>query len=156
MYMPKFELATFGFMPPERKKIILRAYLEALICTDWQFLEWYKEQFGQPFPSLYDYAPRYILKVRPGGLDAWQDIPDTIALQSGDCKDFACWRVAELRSQGIDDVYPVIIEQTYPDPNGIEGPMTVYHIQVRIGSEIEDPSAILGMPTSVSYDQLRG
>lgn len=156
MYLPKFELATFSFLPPERKKIILRAMLEALICTDWQFLEWYKEEFGQRFPSLYQYAPQYVLKVRPGGLDSWQDIPDTIALQSGDCKDFACWRVAELRSLGVDDVYPKIIEQTYPDPSGNGPPMTVYHIQVRIGERTEDPSAILGMPSSVSYDQLRG
>lgn len=156
MYLPKFELLSFSFLPPERKKIVLRALLEALCTTDWQWLEWYREQYKEKFPSLYDYAPQYVLKVRPGGLDSWQDIPDTIALGSGDCKDFAMWRVAELRARGIDAVYPVIKEQTVPDPNGVEPPMTVYHIQVSVNGEIEDPSAILGMPTNVSYDDLRG
>ena len=156
MYLPKFELMSFSFLPNERKKIILRAYLEALACTDWQFLEWYRDTYGSRFPSLYEFAPKYVLKVRPGGLDSWQDIPDTIHLGSGDCKDFACWRVAELRSQGIDDVYPLIVEQQYPDPQGVEPPMTVYHIQVRVNGQVEDPSALLGMPSQVSYQQLRG
>ncbi len=67
-----------------------------------------------------------------------------------------CWRVAELRNQGYDDVCPHIKVSHHPDPKGIEPPMTVYHIQVRIHDIIEDPSAILGMPTNVTYEQLRG
>lgn len=66
-----------------------------------------------------------------------------------------CWRIAELRDAGYDDVYPHIKVSTHPDPKGIEPPMTVYHIQVRIHETIEDPSAILGMPTQVTYEQLR-
>ena len=89
------------------------------------------------------------------GLDSWQDIPATLALGSGDCKDFACWRVAELRHAGYDDVYPHIKRSVHPDPNGVDMPMTVYHIQVRIHEDIEDPSAILGMPSHVTYEQLR-
>jgi hypothetical protein len=280
MYTPKFELLSFSSLPVQRKQMVLRAALEFLIAADWNYI------FENPdLPSLYDFAPQYILKVRPAGLDSWQDIPQTIALQSGDCiaagtmiatenglrpiedvrigervqtrgglrevknaglirwnaetrvlvtenrcvvmatpehriwtstrdwvavadltaadsvleygedgkhtlakvasvsegqrtavydlsvdgwpeffaggilvhncKDFACWRVAELRHRGYDDVMPYIKVSYHPDPRGIDKPMTVYHIQVRIHDEIEDPSALLGMPTQVTYDQLR-
>lgn len=151
MYQPKFELLSFASLPVQRKQIVLRAALEFLIVADWNYI-W--ENPG--LPSLYHFAPQYILKVRPAGLDSWQDIPQTIALGSGDCKDFACWRIAELRHAGYDDVYPHIKVSYHPDPKGVDGTMTVYHIQVRIHDTIEDPSAILGMPTSVTYEQLRG
>jgi hypothetical protein len=151
MYQPKFELLSFASLPVQRKQIVLRAALEFLIVADWNYII---ENPG--LPSLYHFAPQYILKVRPAGLDSWQDIPQTIALGSGDCKDFACWRIAELRHQGYDDVYPHIKVSYHPDPKGMEPMMTVYHIQVRIHDTIEDPSAILGMPTNVTYEQLRG
>lgn len=151
MYTPKFELESFSTLPVQRKQIVLRAALEFLIVADWNFI-W--EQ-GRDFPSLYHFAPQYVLKVRPAGLDSWQDIPRTLELQSGDCKDFACWRIAELRNAGYDDVYPHIKVSYHQDPRGIDPPMTVYHIQVRIHEMIEDPSAILGMPNHVTYDQLR-
>jgi hypothetical protein len=281
MYLPKFELRSFSSLPVQRKQIVLRALLEALVVADWNYL---LENPG--LPSVYDIAPQYVLKVRPSGLDAWQDIPQTIALGSGDCivegtmieteagpktiesivagervmtrggyqrvlksglvrfdaptvrvitetnrtvcatpehriwsanrdwtpvgdlksgdsilefsadgkhsitkiqsitagytspvydltvenwpeffaggilvhncKDFACWRIAELRNKGYDDVYPHIKVSYHDDPRGQEPPMTVYHIQVRIHDTIEDPSAVLGMPTHVTYDQLRG
>lgn len=150
MYTPKFELESFSNLPVQRKQIVLRALLEALVVADWNYL---LENPG--FPSLYEYNPQYVLKVRPSGLDSWQDIPRTIQLGSGDCKDFACWRIAELRNQGYDDVYPHIKVSYHEDPRGVEPMMTVYHIQVRIHETIEDPSAILGMPSQVSYDQLR-
>lgn len=150
MYTPKFELLSFSSLPVQRKQIVLRAALEFLIVADWNYILENPE-----LPSLYDFAPQYILKVRPAGLDSWQDIPQTIALGSGDCKDFACWRIAELRNQGYDDVMPYIKVSYHPDPRGVEPPMTVYHIQVRVHDRIEDPSAILGMPQSVTYDQLR-
>lgn len=280
MYTPKFELLSFASLPTQRKQIVLRAALEFLIVANWNYI-----LENQDLPSLYDFAPQYVLKVRPSGLDSWQDIPQTIALSSGDCfaegtlirtargdipienvqigdevatkfgwnkvlnqgctklnastleletdrgskvsatpghmfwtpnrgwtpleelragdsiielngddasvetrvknisespranvydltvkdrheffangvnghncKDFACWRVAELRHQGYDDVYPHIKVSYHPDPNGREPPMTVYHIQVRIHEHIEDPSAILGMPEHVTYEQLR-
>lgn len=282
MYTPKFELAGFSTLPTQRKQIVLRGFLEALVVADWNYL---LENPG--LPSLYESAPQYVLKVRPMGLDSWQDIPRTIELGSGDCfaegtpitletgatlpieeikigmrvrtrgerlhtvtnhglmklnaktfevktargrvanvtsnhrfwtenrgwvalrdlnmadslveldeggnqksasiasiepsgrrnvydltvedvhevfagniltaqcKDFACWRIAELRHAGYDDVYPHIKVSYHEDPRGLEPAMTVYHIQVRIHETIEDPSAILGMPQHVTYDQLR-
>lgn len=150
MYTPKFELLSFSSLPVQRKQVVLRAALEFLIVANWNYI-----LENPDLPSLYDFAPQYILKVRPAGLDSWQDIPQTIALGSGDCKDFACWRIAELRHRGYDDVMPYIKVSYHPDPRGAEPPMTVYHIQVRIHDQIEDPSAILGMPQSVTYEQLR-
>ncbi len=283
MYMPKFELLSFASLPEQRKEIVLRAMLECLIVADWNYILEHPD-----LPALYDYAPKYILKVRPAGIDAWQDIPQTVALGSGDCfaegtpltlesgdeisiehakpgmrvrtrhdhvhtitnhglmalhaptyevksargrraivtekhrfwtknrgwrrtldlragdqlveldgrgdeqtatlasirpagrrnvydvtvedkhevfagglllaqcKDFACWRIAELRQKGYDDVTPYIKVSYHEDPTGQQPMMTVYHIQVRCHNVIEDPSAILGMPSHVTYDQLRG
>jgi hypothetical protein len=150
MYTPKFELSSFSTLPTQRKQIVLRGFLEALVVADWNYLI---ENPG--LPSLYEAAPQYVLKVRPMGLDSWQDIQRTLELGSGDCKDFACWRIAELRHAGYDDVYPHIKVSYHNDPRGVEPPMTVYHIQVRIHETLEDPSAILGMPAHVTYDQLR-
>lgn len=151
MYTPKFELLSFASLPVQRKQVVLRAAIEFLIVADWNFI---LENPG--LPSLYDFAPQYVLKVRPAGLDSWQDIPQTIALGSADCKDLAAWRCAELRHQGYDDVMPYIKVTYHEDPHGVDQTMTVYHVQVRIHDKIEDPSAILGMPTNVTYEQLRG
>jgi hypothetical protein len=156
MYTPKFELSGFSTLPPNRKETVLNGFLEALICANWNYII-DEERKGRPVPSIYDcLAPNaYVLKVRPMGLDSWQDIPTTIQLGSGDCKDFAAWRVAELRHAGYNDVACFIKPSVHPDPKGIEPDMTVYHIQVRVYDVIEDPSALLGMPTNVTYDQLR-
>jgi hypothetical protein len=156
MYRPGFELCGFDTLTVQRKQVVLRALLEALVVADWNFI-WHREQSGEGvLPSIYEIGPRYVLKVRPAGIDSWQDIPRTLELGSGDCKDFSCWRIAELRHAGYDDVFPHIKVSTVPDPKGIEPDMTVYHIQVRVHETIEDPSAVLGMPTNATYDQLRG
>lgn len=149
MYLPKFELLSFDILPWQRKLAVLRAMLEALVIANWQYLE-----MNPNTPALYAMAPRYVFKTRPFGLDAWQDIPQTINLRSGDCKDFACWRVAELRKAGYDDVTPYVLHQTYKDPTGQGPDINVFHIQVRIHDRIEDPSAILGMPMGATYEQL--
>lgn len=142
---------SFASLPSQRKQTVLRALIEALVVADWNYL------LENPnTPALYDANLRYALKVRPAGLDSWQDIPQCIYLGSADCKDLSAWRIAELRNQGYDDVFPRIKVSYHQDPKGIEPTMTVYHVQVRIRDVIEDPSAILGMPTNVTYDQLRG
>lgn len=80
MYTPKFELLSFRTLPPQRKQTVLRAALEFLICADWNYI-----LENPDLPALYDSNARYILKVRPGGLDSWQDIPQVLELGSGDC-----------------------------------------------------------------------
>jgi hypothetical protein len=100
-------------------------------------------------PDFYSVFPKYVLKVRPLDFDHWQDALRTIELLSGDCKDFVCFRVAQLRLLGH-DVYPLIKSSQMED-------MTVYHVVLYRPSdnEEEDPSAILGMPKQVTYEQLR-
>lgn len=158
MYQPRFDLRCFddfsalpGQEGVQRKLVVLRALLEALVIADWQYLEVHPGT-----PSIYDFRPRYVVKQRPGGVDSWQDLPETMLLGSGDCKDFACIRVAERRKAGIDDVSPFIKVAYYPDPSSQGPPLTIYHIQVREHDRIDDPSARLGMPKSVSYAELAG
>jgi hypothetical protein len=155
-YQPKFELKIFEYANDEVKHTILYALLEALIVAD---LEWLRllARHGIRNPSLYEWAPQYVLKVHPAGLDSWQDIAQTMMLRAGDCKDFACWRVAELRFAGYADVKPYVRTSRMAAPVGSgKPPITIHHILVRRGLHTEDPSRILGMPDSVSYAQIEG
>jgi hypothetical protein len=153
MYTPALELGSFDGTPIDLRCTGLRALLEALVAINRLWLDMHPDT-----PLLYHLAPKYEFKTRPLGLDRWQDIPRTLELRSGDCKDFACWRVAELRKQGVSDVSPYISVGNVTTP---QGPLLVYHIQVRVGSptmgdHIEDPSAILGMPAQATAEQLQG
>jgi hypothetical protein len=142
MYSPVLELDSFDSLPLGNRLDVLRGLLEMLILNNRIWLR------KNPIRPMYEYALNYTFKVRPFGLDTWQDIPRTLALGSGDCKDFACWRVAELREMGVPDVSPRI---KVSEVNGL----VVYHIQVRCDLQVEDPSAKLGMPKSISEDQAK-
>ena len=143
MYMPVMELSSFDDLPLAARLEILRGMLEALIINNRVWLKHHPE-----CPPMYKVAPTYKLKVRPFGLDTWQDIKRTLSIGSGDCKDFACWRVAELREAGYADVSPRIKVSEDPKTG-----LVVYHIQVRQDIKVEDPSAILGMPPSITTAQ---
>lgn len=52
----------------------------------------------RPYPPLYESGVRY---QREEGTEEWLDIPNILAAGWGDCEDLACWRVAELRRQGL-------------------------------------------------------
>ncbi|HXI54636.1 MAG TPA: hypothetical protein VNO55_01150, partial [Polyangia bacterium] len=75
------------------------------------------------------------------GTENWLDIPTIIAAGWGDCEDLACWRVAELRQQGIK-------ASPYAKWRRING-VYHYHAMVRRfeGDKpvLEDPSRKLGM-----------
>jgi len=120
----EFDLAGFSRLPASRKAIVLRAALEALVVCDWNYL------IENPnTPSIYDFGKQGSLKkVRS---EAWKDIPAIIA-SGGDGKSFACWRIAELRNEGADDVYPYI-KTTY------DAGATIHEIGVRISDQIEFP-----------------
>jgi hypothetical protein len=126
----EFDLVGFRRLPATRKAIVLRAALEALVVCNWNYL------IENPAtPAMYDFASVSPLKkVRS---ESWKDIPAIIAT-GGDGKSFACWRIAELRNAGTDDVYPYI--KSVHD----EGSNTTTHeIGVRIGDSIEYPEKIL-------------
>jgi hypothetical protein len=62
------------------------------------------------------------------------------------CEDLACYRVAELRVRTGEPAKPRVTSRIIPSPK--YGNFTLYHITVlRADGSVEDPSAILGMPT---------
>ena len=80
-------------------------------------------------PSLYKAGVRY-----QNGKTDWFSIPEVLEAGSGDCKDLACWRVAELRKQGI------------PATLGYSRKGKMWHVYVVLPNGTkEDPSRILGM-----------
>ena len=118
MYEPIFELKSLGKMSLVDGKHLIEVYCEALIATN---RTWLKRNPGAP--KFYELAPKYALKLRPFGINEWQDYPQTIALGEGDCKDFVCMRVAELREAGCPDCGPRILAQ---EAKGIIS----YHVRV--------------------------
>jgi hypothetical protein len=53
---------------------------------------------AKPYPPLYEAGVRY---EREPGTEHWLDVPSILEAGAGDCEDLACWRVAELRRQGV-------------------------------------------------------
>ncbi|MHB2027566.1 MAG: hypothetical protein ACYCPT_01960 [Acidimicrobiales bacterium] len=151
MYLPKLELRGWNEYTVQERKISLAHQCESLIAHNVIYIRKHPELL-----HMYDYPLKYIMKKRPGDIDSWQDIPQTIALGGGDCKDFSCWLVAwERCMREYFPVHPWITDHEYKDPEGRRPPITLYHVRVQLGTHIEDPSAHFGMPTQVSYDELR-
>lgn len=125
----------------ERSERAMHFLLHALVCIDREYLLLHPET-----PPLYDSGVRYWM-ARAGKPD-WQDVAETLARRLGDCKDLACWRVAELRNAGI-WARPYIRYAVRIVRRGIFKPplrLSVYHVLVQMpDGELEDPSAILGM-----------
>lgn len=144
MYFPGIELDSFDSLPIAARVIVLRRLLETLAQANVEYLLRHPKT-----PALYEWAPAYEIKPRPyvpatgEQTDIWQDIPSTMRRGTGDCKDVAAWRVAELYLAGYKVGFHVKVGQI--------GDLVVYHIQVegynRDGRFVrEDPSKLLGMP----------
>lgn len=88
-------------------------------------------------PDLYKAGIRY--QAERG--ERWQTIPELLDTKLGDCEDLSAYRVAWLRNRGI----PADILLSWNDrgPLGLGG--RLYHVRVRVGEKIEDPSSLLGM-----------
>lgn len=95
------------------------------------------KQAGKPIPALYRSGVRY-KNEEPGKPDQLVDIPAIIARGHGDCYHLSCWRVAELREQGKAAKLR-ITRKRLPDGR------RVFHVLVRRGAKLEDPSRKLGM-----------
>ena len=81
-------------------------------------------------PPLYRSGVRYRWKL-PG--TGWDHAGIVVKRGSGDCKDVASWRVAELREQGV-DARPYVVHTGGRN----------YHVVVRYPDGIiEDPSRVL-------------
>ena len=101
-------------------------------------------------PKLYESGVRY---HDEGDVEIWPDIPTILETGWGDCEDLACYRVAELRAQGV-KADPLIRWRK-------EKNRFVYHMLVLLpdnvstrysykndgGRWVEDPSKLLGMGT---------
>ena len=90
--------------------------------------------------DMYGFTPLYQMKhLRyEAHLGPWKDIPTTLQEKTGDCKEFACWRVAELRLMGEDAQFHVV---GFKKEN-----QAVFHLQVRReDGTIEDPALHMGM-----------
>lgn len=117
----------------------------------------------RPYPPLYESGVRY---QRENGTEEWLDIPTIIEAGWGDCEDLACWRVAELRTQGkhagpyvrfrrIGGVfhYHALVRHYRPVAIPYRGRV----LTRMVPDEIEDPSRKLGMvPRSIVEDEQTG
>lgn len=128
-----------GEQDRERSERAMHFLLHALCCINYEYLRTYGA------PPLYRSGVRY--DNARAGKKEWQDIPKTLALRNGDCKDLACWLVAEDWRRGVRS-RPFIRYKTkqYRDAQGRTHNFSLYHVLVqRPGGALEDPSRALGM-----------
>lgn len=148
----------------ERSKLQLLAWLHALTAHD----RFWLETNASRTPTLYSSGAQYERDQK-----LWRDPPRVVTEKLGNCKDFAAWRVAELRMAGIkckpfimwnklDNgfwqfhavVYregpetPVrnlpLTNEGRPMPQTPFGKPTIYRAADGMGW-VEDPSRVLGM-----------
>lgn len=118
----------------ERSRLSMLYFLEALVNHDRLWLRQYPDT-----PDIYDSGVKYKHKDEIEA-PAWQDIASCIGKKYGDCKDFAAWRVAELRERYGVDCHPVIVWRKV-------GEAYRFHALVEFADgSTEDPSVALGMP----------
>lgn len=88
---------------------------------------------GRRTPPVYQSGIRFRAEPQEGsGIELYQTIPEVLAQGWGDCDDITGWRVAELRSAGID-----------ARPELLQIAPRVYHAVVRIGQTIEDAARVV-------------
>lgn len=114
---------------------VLKILLWALVDLNREYL-----RCNPRTPSLYKSGVRYIRERE--GEELWPTIGEVIRAGGGDCEDLACWRVAELREQGV-DAHPAWRHRKVQMPSGAIA--TLYHILVWTPKGFEDPSKRLGM-----------
>lgn len=128
----------------ERSRLSMLYFMEALVAHDRLWLQAYPET-----PNIYESGVKYEYKDAIGA-PAWQDIATTIGRGLGDCKDFACWRVAELRERHGVDCHPVIRWRKVGDT-------WRFHALVEFEDHsTEDPSLLLGMKAIEDSDSVTG
>jgi hypothetical protein len=114
---------------PSRAPHIYIPLLDALIRVNLWSLR------REPLPPLY--ASGVVYEREEEGQEIWLCSPALYAAGKGDCEDLASHRTAELLLQGI----PAQVRLTYqPKAGGL-----LWHVTVKRGTRVEDPSARLGM-----------
>jgi hypothetical protein len=128
VYAFSARLGAFGALSAREAAAVVKSLVDALTATDVGYLRSHPRT-----PPLYESGVYYCHDER-GRERQWWDIPMVLANRCADCKALAAWRAAELINMGY-AAEPVV---TTTDGS-------LFHVVVRLGSTIEDPSAILGM-----------
>lgn len=117
----------------------LRHVLEGLVKVNQYYMMLHN------VPALYESGVIY--REEPDGTtEEFAAIPVVLERKWGDCDDLAPFRCAELRSQGENATIRIIWKKSR-----ISG-RRMYHVIVRReNGDIEDPSAVLGMPTNIPH-----
>lgn len=99
-------------------------------------------------PSLYQSGVRY--REEPLGYESMVTPLVVYQRKFGDCWHLCVWRVAELRNAGENASIRVkwVVTPNPNEPWNVQKGLKYFHVQVRRGNgNVEDPSALLGMPT---------
>lgn len=115
--------------------------LEALTSLNEELAEEHEQETGTAVRPLYSTGVRY--KAEPPGVEDWDSFRIVYPRGWGDCEDLACIRAAELRRAGE----PSARADTYRSRVRPDGTAVWHAVVVRGDGTLEDPSALLGMPT---------
>lgn len=128
--------------PASRAKML--PALEALVQLN-EELDDELEQRGEPVVDLYEWAARTGggYRAEPPGREDWDPAAVFMPRLWGDCEDLAGKRAADLRRAGETSARA----DTYRSRVRPDGTAVWHAIVVRGDGTLEDPSALLGMPT---------
>jgi len=136
----KMDLQGFGALPVQRRCMVLRSLVEAMVVINWQFIiESQGPSSPHHLPPMLEFHKQRPFKLVEGA-EVWRNIPAILESGGGGLKDFVCWRIAELRAQGEDEIYPHI--KYTADPENKWGGQ--YKMSVRRGDAVEDMAQLLG------------
>jgi hypothetical protein len=142
VYDPRFELYGFEVLPELARCRIVLELVRAMVLINQIEIRQLRP------PPLYKAGVVYAFQ---GLQDDWKDLTQVLATGCGSCNSLAAWRCAELLEQGV-EAGPYIRTDAQQERDG--GLTEVFHVIVRIGprgsSQFEDPSELLGMPTSAT------
>lgn len=128
MYRFCSELQGFEALSLDEKRTVIAHFVESFAVANQGYLRTHPDA-----PPLYDSGIYYCPDER-GREVQWWDIPQILSHGCADCKGLVAYRIAELREAG----YPAVPYVTTDDGS-------LFHVRVRSGSVIEDPSKLLGM-----------
>jgi hypothetical protein len=139
MYVPRFELAGFDVLSDAQKCACVLALVKGLVEVN--RIAW--RAASVPPPPLYESGVRYQCQ---GEQDDWKDLVRCLDTGTGSCNSLVAWRVAELLENGM-EAGPYIHTEVLMTP---DGPFDQFHVVCWVGErdQLEDPSAVLGMPSS--------
>lgn len=153
MYKPRFSIWAVGGGVVDRRRVILARDALFHLCMALAKIDYdYLGEFPGT-PMLYGSGLRYhddsheecwqnVCKTQE---DDWADIYSCLKNGYLDCEDAVAWRCAELWKRGIRALPFPVLES--------EKKGQLWHMLVIWpDGRIEDPSAILGMPTNKNYD----